>query len=359
MDSRNDADASRLAVSGFGMITSAGMSAIQTCTSVDAGISRKTTMPELYYCDPDDPDFENGTELIAAPIAFLPGERLKDDPVTWLAGIAGHAFFDLLANSSYTDEQFSDTGLFVSIPPMLGQPGLYDSGIAHIPGVKDAFGYCFHNVIEHDVFPVERYCFDGHTGVFALFEEATKAIHEGRISRAIVGGVESCLFPKWLDLLDKKYRIKSDRNIDGYIPGEAAAFIIIEKEGNLPEERTIFRIERQAFSNDSARGLIHAADRLMDDTDNPPLVVIDLNGESGRMKDWGLARTVLGHRLGNPVSLEHPADVLGDTGAASGAVLTIIAMYMLQKKHKDRKTALILTSSDQGERRGITLRVLK
>jgi 3-oxoacyl-[acyl-carrier-protein] synthase-1 len=359
MATKNDMTAEPLAVTGFGMITSAGVSAIQTCASVDAGLSRQTAMPELYYSDPDDPDFEAGTDLIAAPITFLDGERLTEDPAGWLARIAGHAFSDLLDNSMYTNDGISETGLYMSLPPLLARRGFYDSSVSHIPGLEEAFVYNFHNVIEHDVFPVERFGFQGHTGVFALSWEAVKAIREGRITRAIICGVESCLFPRWLEFLDKDYRIKSERNIDGYVPGEAAAFIMIEKERNLPEGRTVFRIEGLSSSDSSTGGLKKTVEGLIvesDESDGPPLVVIDLNGESKRMKDWGLVRTALGDRLGNPVRIEHPADILGDTGAASGAVLTIAAMYLLQKKHRDVNTALVLTSSDQGDRQGIKLR---
>ena len=110
-------------------------------------------------------------------------------------------------------------------------------------------------------------------------------------------------------------------------------------------------------SDNSAGGLKKVVSDLLNKNGAHPLIVADLNGESKRMNDWGMVKTALGERLGAPVILEHPADTLGDMGAASGAALTIIAMYYLRKKYQDRHAALILTSSDNTERRAI--RVIK
>jgi 3-oxoacyl-[acyl-carrier-protein] synthase-1 len=310
-------------------------------------------MPELYVCDPDDPDFEDGTEFVAAPISWIAVRRYKDDPAKWLALIAHHAFTDFMDHTSYTDALFPETGLFVSLPPMMDQNRLDISGMATM---KDAFIYHFHNMIENDIFPCEDYSFEGHTGVFSLIEKALKVMDEGKITRAIVGGVESCLFPEWLEKLDKNYRIRSRRNIDGYIPGEAAAFVLIEKESRGGDGQTAaFRINGLSSAIETAGGLKHVVSDLAGDTNDPPVIVGDLNGESKRMKEWGNVWTALGEQLGNPVCLEHPADILGDVGAASGAVLLIMAMYMLQTNHGDRHSAIVFTASDFGCRRGIRL----
>jgi 3-oxoacyl-[acyl-carrier-protein] synthase I len=341
----NNKETAPLVISGFGMVSSIGITADQTCASLNAGITRKIIMPELYFCHAADPEFEDGTALLAASISWLDARNDASDPAEWLSMIAEKAFSDLMDNSAYTDEQFSNTGLFISLPPMLNQSA----------GMKDEFIYRFHNLIENDIFPCEEYSFEGHNGVISLIEKAWLEIDKGTITRAIVGGVESCLFPEWLEKLDDDYRIKSRRNIDGYTPGEIAAFIIIEKDSNKRDKnKPAFLIDGLASSN-SAGGLRKVVSDLLVENGEHPVIVCDLNGESKRMNDWGTVRTALGERLGSPVILEHPADTLGDMGAASGAALTIIAMYYLRKKNRERHSALILTSSDHGERRAIRL----
>ncbi len=341
----NNNETSPLVISGFGMVSSIGIMADQTCASLDAGINRKTKMSELFFCRAADPEFENGTPLLAAPISWLAGCRNAFGPAEWLSMIGEKIFSDLLNNSAYTDEQFSTTGLFISLPPMLNQNA----------GMKDEFIYRFHNQIEQDIFPFEEYSFEGHSGVISLIEKAWHQLDNGSIKRAIVGGIESCLFPEWLDKLDEDYRIKSRRNIDGYIPGEISAFIIIEKDSSRRDKnKTVFLIDGLTAENSSGRLRKVVSDLLVENVE-PPIVVADLNGESKRMKDWALVKTALGERLGSPAILEHPADTLGDMGAASGAALTIIAMYYLQNKYPDKQSALILTSSDHKERRAIRL----
>jgi 3-oxoacyl-[acyl-carrier-protein] synthase I len=343
----NNTETSPLVISGYGMVSSIGITAEQTCSSLNAGIARKTIMSELYFCRAADPEFEDGTALLAAPISWLVARRTAFGPAEWLSMIGEKAFSDLMDNSAYTDEQFSTTGLFISLPPLLNQ----------CAGMKDEFIYRFHNLIENDSFPCEEYSFEGHSGVFSLIEKAWQEIDKGTILRAIVGGIESCLFPEWLDKLDNDYRIKSRRNIDGYIPGEIGAFIIIEKDSSRRDKnKTAFLIDGLTSEN-SAGGLRKVVSDLLVENVEPPIVVADLNGESKRMKDWGMVKTALGERLGSPAILEHPADTLGDMGAASGAALTIIAMYYLQNKYPDKQSALILTSSDHKERRAI--RVIK
>jgi 3-oxoacyl-[acyl-carrier-protein] synthase I len=343
----NNTETSPLVISGYGMVSSIGITADQTCTSLDAGIGRKTIMSELYFCRAADPEFEDGTALLAAPISWLVERRDAFGPAEWLSMIAEKAFSDLLDNSAYTDEQFSTTGLFISLPPMLNQSA----------GMKDEFIYRFHNLIEQDIFPCEEYSFEGHSGVIFMIEKAWQQLDSGTITRAIVGGIESCLFPEWLDKLDNDYRIKSRRNIDGYIPGEIAAFIIIEKDSvKRDKNKAAFLIDGLAADN-SAGGLKKVVSDLLVESGEHPVIVSDMNGESKRMNDWGMVKTALGERLGAPVILEHPADCLGDMGAASGTALTIIAMYYLKNKYPDKQSALILTSSDHKERRAI--RVIK
>jgi len=333
-------------ITDTGMVSSVGITARQTTASLFAGVNRQCTMPELYVCKAEDPEFEDGTALVAAPLSYLDSYRGKNrDPARWIALIGSLGFSDLMDNSGYNDERFAETGLFLSLPPLL-------KGACN--DTESGFIYHFHNRIEKDIFPFEIYTFEGHTGVFRMIDEARAALAENIISCAIVGGVESCLFPEWLERLDDDYRIKSTKNIDGYVPGEMAAFLIMEKHSpGAVKRKHPYIIEGSAST--VASGLQSVLSELLTDTDNPPIVFGDLNGESKRMEEWGYARTGLGQRLGDPVRLEHPADALGDMGAASGAVLIAIAMDCLRCNQDLRQNALIFTASDGGERRAIKL----
>lgn len=312
-------------------------------------------MPERYLCMSDDPFFAEKTALTAAPVSFLETIRKNvHDPVEWLALMAEHAFSDLVESSEYRDVYDGETGLFVSLPPQLSNLGT---------GMENAFVIPFHNRIEKDLFHLESYCFEGHTGVFSLMEQARDALLAGEIRNAIVGGVESSLFPQWLSELDRDYKIKSDRNIDGYIPGETAAFVWLTQKSHQTrrEDADVFEVDRlninrgNDLTTSPASALTEVISELLHDSDSNYLFFCDLNGQSHRMDEWGYVRTRLGEQLGNSVQLYHPADSLGDIGAASGAALIILAAYHLKNKISSPNQALIWTASERGERAAMRL----
>jgi len=129
----------------------------------------------------------------------------------------------------------------------------------------------------------------------------------------VVGGVDSYLFPERLEALDKEYRIKSDRNIDGFVPGECAAFMLLETKGQAKNRgryalSPIHKISKQQCSGSdlelhTGMTLTKTISSLLDACREPPIVVCDLNGEPGRMKEWGFAVSRLKTRLGNRLSL--------------------------------------------------------
>jgi 3-oxoacyl-[acyl-carrier-protein] synthase-1 len=80
------------------------------------------------------------------------------------------------------------------------------------------------------------------------------------------------------------------------------------------------------------------------------VVLCDLNGESYRATEWSyaMARTFRDGQAVPP--LVHPADCLGDVGAATGGVLLALAAAAMKKGLAPWKTALVWCSSDNGER---------
>jgi hypothetical protein len=55
-------------ISAFGMPSPVGLTAEQTLTSVRAQITAISEHPDIYFCGPDDSDFEDGTPLIASAL---------------------------------------------------------------------------------------------------------------------------------------------------------------------------------------------------------------------------------------------------------------------------------------------------
>ncbi len=68
----------------------------------------------------------------------------------------------------------------------------------------------------------------------------------------------------------------------------------------------------------------------------PAWVLCDLNGESYRAKEWGLARVRAPALLGGVRALWHPADSYGDVGAATGGCLAAACVRSFERRRVPR-----------------------
>ena len=343
------------------MVTPVGMNGAQTSASVRTGITRMREAEDIYHCLADDPDFEDPTPLIASTLSYLEHERRDKTPAQWLAHIAAHAFRDLQNSVALTRSDYRQTGLFMALPSTRPQWGDAD---------EDQFVYHFHNSIEKDVFPIEEFAYKGHAGALALYASAWRQLAEGQIKYALLAGVDSYLFAHWLEWLDHDYRIKSDRNPDGFIPGEGAAFVLLEPAGQAEKNprRTLARVANvkgaqcppNELGHNTGTVLSRLLTDMLDSASEAPIIVCDLNGEPARMKEWGYTVVRLGAKLGAAPVIIHPADCLGDLGAASGPVHIGLAIHCLERQYAGHASALVWSASDSGERMAMLIeRALK
>lgn len=343
-------------VSAIGMVSPVGATASQTYTSVRAGLRRMAELPGVYACLPDDPRFDEEEPLVGLAVYHLDTSLREGGAMTeWLAFLAAQAFRDLLRNARLDSRELGRFGAYLALPSFANNH----------PEVRDEFTVHFHNHAEQDLLPHFQVAFGDRTASLALAEEAVAAVGAGRLALAAVGGVDSYLFAPRLEALDGDWRILSDRNPDGFQPGEAAAFFLLEagreatRRGAVPLARlggfSAGRLDSSGERPNSGGELSAVLDWLLPSGGPSPLVVCDLNGESWRMREWGYALSRIGPRLSEGLALEHPASALGDVGAATGATLVALATQYLVDKHEDRPGALVWAASDDGERRAVSL----
>ncbi len=213
--------------------------------------------------------------------------------------------------------------------------------------------------------------FGGRTSVFELMTEAHRALEQDECDFCILGGVDSYLYKHRLEALDDIGFLRSKRNRDGFIPGEAASFIIIEKESSTLQRgaKPLAAIHHLGFDNEpntviarsksSGVGLTNAIRQV---AVNLPLpfknIYSDLNGESYAAFEWGLAQVRAAKHLSSPSLLHHPAENYGDIGAATGAMLLTLAANDLQAKEFKRPEnhpSLLFTSALGGTRAAVAL----
>ena len=345
-----------IALTAMGMVSAVGVSAPQSFASVRARIIRARQDEDIYRCSPPDPDFEQREPAVMALIPYLGHDSVRErDPTAWFALLAVPALRELADDSTLGDKLADEAGLFVALPPPRPQWT-----------VKGVRRFLSRLVCDSAVGPFRRtrVALGGRATALALFAESCAAIANGRMHSAVVLGVDSYLRTPWLAELDRAYKIKSERNFDGFIPAEAAACVLLEPSTRASQRQSRVWAKVQAIAHEKYAGteadnngeaLARVTGACLPENGTSPLIVADLNGSTAKAREWGFAVSRLGDRVADVVT-EYPAISLGDVGAASGLALALVAARYLATKYPDHQHALVWAASEAEDAGGDGLR---
>jgi 3-oxoacyl-[acyl-carrier-protein] synthase-1 len=203
----------------------------------------------------------------------------------------------------------------------------------------------------------------GRASALLAMEAGLQALAESndKTSRVIVGGVDSFLDFRLLADLDNEHRILGPRVMDGFIAGEGAAFLTLHA-ATAPPAQPLATLQGVASIDDAGNrygsapskgeGLANAIDKLRSGLQSSAPIVVTyagFNGENFDAKLWGVARMRHNDFFAPDMSMDHPADKYGDAGAATGALLTVLAAQALSRK-QHTGPALIWAASDTASR---------
>ncbi len=203
----------------------------------------------------------------------------------------------------------------------------------------------------------------GRAAALMAFEAGLAALEQGAPA-VIVGGVDSFLDLKLLSELDAEGRILGPRVMDGFIPGEGAAFLVLKPSAQPAGDgtRPVLALGAKSLPDPGHRygtepakgeGLAKALDQLRAGLASKPPPVnttfAGFNGENFDAKMWGVARLRHTDFFTSTMSMEHPASSIGDTGAAAGAIMTALASAALSRGHR-MGPALVWAASDREAR---------
>lgn len=194
-------------------------------------------------------------------------------------------------------------------------------------------------------------------GLMAI-EAGMKALEYDNVPAVIVGGVDSFLDPKLLSELDAEGRILGPQVMDGFIPGEGAAFLVLKPQGAVTASPPILALGASSMPDAGHRygtepakgeGLAKTLEALRAGLrPTPPPVnttFAGFNGENFDAKLWGLARLRHTDFFTPTMSMQHPASSIGDTGAACGAIMSSLAATALARGDRTGP-ALVWAASD-------------
>jgi 3-oxoacyl-[acyl-carrier-protein] synthase-1 len=201
-------------------------------------------------------------------------------------------------------------------------------------------------------------------GLMAL-ELALNALQTDPSATVIVGGVDTYLDLRLLGTLDSEQRILGPRVMDGFIPGEGAAFYVLSGANATrvgPQQPQVV-VHAAASAMDAGHrygdapakgeGLAAALAGMRQRAGQLPgpiaTTFAGFNGESFDAKLWGVARLRHNDVFSPAMVIEHPADKYGDAGAATGAILMALAAKSLVTGARSGP-ALVWAASDREPR---------
>ena len=210
---------------------------------------------------------------------------------------------------------------------------------------------------------------EGRAGALVAVARAAQLIRTGQARFVVAGAVDSYRDLYVLGTLDLEERVKSAAHLDGFIPGEGAAFLLLAAESAAREARLkpLGRLTRLAIEDEPGHlyssevyrgeGLAKTLAQLFSSGDvRAPIAEVfsSMNGESHWAKEWGVGFIRNRESFAEDHGMHHPADCFGDTGSACGPLLIGLAALGVRDGYR-RSPCLVYCSSDHGARAALAV----
>jgi len=329
-------------ITSTGMVCPVGLSAEAACAAMRAGIAQ---FEELPYLDND------GEPIVGTMTPGLDADlKFEHRLVEMLAA----AILDCLKGKLSTP--LATIPLLVGLPES-GRPGVQDVLADRIIGlVQEKLQVQFHPELSRTIQK-------GHTAGFEGLRTARELFEDAKISACLICGVDSYINARSLLWLDDHFRLKTEQNSDGVIPGEAAAAILVRCSSEKPTSGAI-RVAGSGFDNEKVNicsdepllglGLAEAAQRALSDAGllmhQVDFRISDSTGESYGFREHSLALARVMRIVRKEFPIWHFADSIGDTGAAAGLCQLVVAYHAFINEYSPGRKAICFTSATPGDR---------
>jgi 3-oxoacyl-[acyl-carrier-protein] synthase I len=357
-----------ICITALGMATALAPSLVDSCAAFRAGLTRTS---EISTVIPDE-DAALAEEPIAACRAAYLAEGYCSGAKAVLLGRI--ALSDLLKRRPLTDRHQERTGIVLHLSDCFlldavsGSPEDQDEENALPSALWQAeCASLIPRMLSGIVrIPTENrhLSFGEHAGFAGALQIAADMLASGQLDRCLVGAADSLLDPEFLLAGAVSGLVKTSVNPTGFVPGEAAAFILVEKASEARHQGArplasflcgpLVRGAFDRFSEEPPDGAVLAR-AIRDLLARQPrhsdvaLVIGDLNGDECRARNWGnaLVRLRNSHGLAD-APMWIPALGFGETGSASGAVGLCLAARAIERGHLGRGAALTWLSDESG-----------
>lgn len=373
-------------ITGIGMVSSLGLDVVSSCAAARAGLSRADQIDYFSLLVPEiDPFTAVPVVAHCVPIfsdGFTGSGRL--------IRLGSEALLNLLhcTNPDPIESRFSSTGLFVNLSSgyYFDQAEIKERNSSEGDENIDKFEknsapfemelrrkeyssslipsmtyHCSLDIAERN----QVVLFGDHSGVVELLDSAVGYLKRKELDQCIVGGIDSLVESDTLEVLHEFSILKSPDNPNGIMPGEAAAFLLLERYDFAIENRSNIycSVESTSYTQEKLHrlsgepnygiglsGVISGAiSGLNDKGKSIGLLIGSLNGDSYFSNEWGGALLRLPEHFRN-LPLWLPADPFGEIGAATAAVAVCVAIRAFVRDYAGTNKVLIWMSSPSGHK---------
>lgn len=342
-----------IVIIGVGMVTSLGLNAEQTAASVHAGLSAfeetpimdKAFEPFVMASLPDDALSELHHDLVDEP-----GLTYREIRMLRLAGSAIGQACDPLGDGAKA------IPLFVGLPE-----GKTQIDLQATPFIEKLAVQCKNKFDQNKSKGIVL----GRASGLTALQLAIADLQKNNEKVVLAGGVDSYRDLYILATLDMESRVNSSHTMDGFIPGEGAAFLLLTTAehaaangyqrlgriigASVGEEIGHMYSEEPYKGEGLARTIQNLFAGVNGSTGKISTVFSSMNGENHFAKEWGVSYLRNTGRIDDEYRIEHPADCFGDTGAACGPIMIGLALAGFQNEYLDAP-ALVYASSDHASR---------
>lgn len=329
-----------LAIVAAGMVTGVGLDAPASCAAIRAGLDN---FQETRFVD------AGGEALLGCEVPLAP---TGDKQATLLA--------------MALEECAQAAGVALETVPVLlclserERPGRADGHAEHLLAqLQRELGRSLHAasaLIQH-----------GRVGAAVALRQARQLIYEQRVGQVIVAAVDSLLDEPALRAYEQQRRLLTSGNGDGFIPGEAASAVLVARPAAGGQAQLLclglgYGVEPSPIGSGRplrADGLVKAIQDALAAAGRPidamDFRLVDVSGEHYWFKESSLALLRTLRQPKEPFDIWHPADCVGEVGAAIGPLMLAVAKAACEGRYSAGDNILCHFSNLDGRRAAAVL----
>jgi 3-oxoacyl-[acyl-carrier-protein] synthase-1 len=332
-----------LVLSSFGLITGVGLDAPSTCAAIRCAID---AFDETRFMD------AGGEWIMGCEVPLEQPWRGK----TKLIKMAAKALRETLEQSPDIDPERTPLMLCLAESDRPGR--IIDDDNAFFFDLCAELGVEFH--------PRSRVISQGHVSIGAALLQARKLIADDVARQVLVAATDSLLVAPTLASYEERDRLLTSQNSNGFIPGEAGAAMVVRASGRSEGPGLMCTgigsgVEHATVDSEEplrADGLVTAFRAALADAGcdmgDMDFRITDVAGEQYHFKEASLALSRTLRIRKEEFDIWHPADCIGEVGAAAGLVSLVVGAYAGEKDYSKGRGVLFHFGNDDGKRVAMT-----